>query len=61
MRVIVHKIHEKRDSGDYSEFESMRRSLIAWAEQPVAKTTGPEPASSVDRRDLIRLMAILAT
>jgi hypothetical protein len=60
MRLIIRKVHEKQSGGDYAEFEEMRASLVAFAEQPADREQRRVQAA-VDRKDLIRMMAILAS
>lgn len=57
MRFVIHKVHDKSDPGDSSEFEAMRDSLLAWLEAPPR----PPRTREIDRGDLIRLLALLGS
>jgi hypothetical protein len=63
VRLIVKKVYEKATSGDYAEFEEMRRSLLASIGEPLPaaarRACGPDCNSRDARGELLRLMAIL--
>jgi hypothetical protein len=61
MKLIVHKIYEKSESGDYSEFEELRSSLIEFLEESAPRRERRPTPHHPPRAELIRLLQVLAS